>query len=171
GMGILSGNPQDEPLHYGEVFSTWTYLSTNNGLINGYRSFINHTGDEDLKNLIDEAIQAMQDENHQLEELLRSNGVGLPPAPPDRPAARLDDIPVGARFNDPEISATISMDVAKGLVTCSQIIGQSIREDVALMFSQFHMAKVQFGGKMLKLNKNKGWLIPPPLHSDRPIKE
>lgn len=22
-MGILSGNPKDEPLHYGEVFSIW----------------------------------------------------------------------------------------------------------------------------------------------------
>lgn len=170
-MGILSGNPQDEPLHYGEVFSTWTYLSTNYGLIDGYRAFINHAGDEDLKKLIDEAIQAMQNVNHQLEELLKANGVGLPPAPPDRPSAKLDEIPVGARFTDPQISATISLDAAKGLVACSQVIGASIREDIALMFSQFHIAKVQFGGKMLKLNKNKGWLIPPPLHSDRPVKE
>ena len=25
-MGILSGNPQNEPLHYGEVFDIWSYL-------------------------------------------------------------------------------------------------------------------------------------------------
>jgi hypothetical protein len=24
-MGILSGNPKEEPLHYGEVFSAWNY--------------------------------------------------------------------------------------------------------------------------------------------------
>lgn len=30
-MGILSGNPKDEPMHYGEVFATWTNLFTNNG--------------------------------------------------------------------------------------------------------------------------------------------
>jgi hypothetical protein len=170
-MGILNGNPQDEPLHYGEVFGTWTHLSTNNGLIAGYQSFLNHAGDEDLKKLIQEAIQGMKDENHQLEELLKANGVGLPPAPPERPVARLEDIPVGARFSDPEISAAISMDVAKGLVACSQVIGQSIREDIGMMYGQFHLNKAQFGAKMLKLNKNKGWLIPPPLHVDRPEKE
>lgn len=38
-MGILSGNPQDEPMHYGELISTWTHLLTNNGLIAGYQSF------------------------------------------------------------------------------------------------------------------------------------
>jgi len=25
-MGILGGNPKDEPLHYGEVFSVWSSL-------------------------------------------------------------------------------------------------------------------------------------------------
>jgi len=163
-MGILSGNPQDEPMHYGEVFGTWTHLLTNNGLIAGYQSYINHTGDQDLKKLIEEAIQGMKNENHQLQELLKTNGIGLPPATPDRPNANLEDIPVGARFTDPEISASVSKDVAVALVACSQIMGQCIREDIAMMYGQFHLAKAQFGLKMLKLNKEKGWLIPPPLH-------
>jgi hypothetical protein len=163
-MGILSGNPQDEPMHYGEVFGTWTHLLANNGLIAGYQSYINHTGDQDLKKLIEEAIQGMKNENQQLQELLKTNGIGLPPAPPDRPNANLEDIPVGARFTDPEISASMSKDVAAALVTCSQIMGQCIREDIAMMYGQFHLAKAQFGLKMLKLNKEKGWLVPPPLH-------
>ena len=36
-MGILSGNPQDEPMHYGEVYGAWTHLSVNNGLIDRKR--------------------------------------------------------------------------------------------------------------------------------------
>ncbi|MBT2734513.1 DUF3231 family protein [Bacillus sp. ISL-7] len=163
-MGILSGNPQDEPMHYGEVFGTWTYLLTNNGLIAAYQSYINHAGDQDLKKLIEEAIQGMKNENQQLQELLKANGIGLPPAPPDRPNVNLEDIPVGARFTDPEISAAVSSNVAAGLVACSQLIGQCIREDIAMMYGQFHLAKAQFGAKMLKLNKENGWLIPPPLH-------
>jgi Protein of unknown function (DUF3231) len=162
-MGILSGNPQDEPMHYGEIFGTWTNLLTNNGMIAGYQVYINHTGDQDLKKLIEEAIQGLKNENKQIEELLKANGIGLPPAPPDRPVAKLEDIPVGARYSDPEISASVSKDVAAGLVACSQVIGQSIREDIAMMYGQFHLAKAQFGAKMLKLNKEKGWLIPPPL--------
>ncbi|MDQ0178315.1 hypothetical protein J2S08_004219 [Bacillus chungangensis] len=170
-MGILSGNPQDEPMHYGEVFGTWTYLAVNKGCLVTYQTFVNHAGDNDLKNLLEEAIQGIKTENQQIEELLKANGIALPPTPPERPVANLEDIPTGARFGDPEISAALSMDVAKSLIACSTIMGQSIREDIGAMFGQFHLSKAQFGVKVLRLNKEKGWLVPPPLHLDTPNKE
>ncbi|MGG3927819.1 DUF3231 family protein [Metabacillus fastidiosus] len=163
-MGILSGNPTDEPMHYGEVFSTWSFLLTAKGLVAGYQTHLNHTGDEDLYKLLEEAINGGQQEIKQIETLLKENGVGLPPTPPERPKACLEDIPIGARFQDPEIAAALSMDIAQGLVACSAIIGQSIREDIAMMFGQFHVQKAALGAKVLRLNKEKGWLIPPPLH-------
>ena len=43
----------------------------------------------------------------------------------------LIDIPVGARFQDPEVAAKLTADTAAGLVACSTIMGQSIREDIA----------------------------------------
>ena len=105
-----------------------------------------------------------------LEKILKTNGVGLPPAPPERPVARIEDIPPGAKFNDPEISVALSVDLAAGLVACSQAMGTSTREDIALMYGQFHAAKALLGAKLLRLNKNKGWLVPPPLHVDYPEK-
>ncbi|MEK4091701.1 MULTISPECIES: DUF3231 family protein [Viridibacillus] len=167
-MGILTGNPQKEPLHYGEVFTIWTSLAANNGLIAGYQTFFNHTGDKDLSKIIEECIQMMKEANKQLEKLLKVNGIALPPAPPERPNARIEAIPAGARFNDPEISAALSMDTAQGLVACSQAMGTCTREDVALMYGQFHLAKAQIGAKLLRLNKEKGWLVLPPLHVDYP---
>lgn len=163
-MGILSGNPTDEPMHYGEVFSTWSYLLAAKGAIAGYQTQLNHAGDEDLKKLLEEAIQGGQHEVKQIETLLKANGIGLPPTPPERPDACEDDIPVGARFLDPEIAAMLSANTAAGLVACSTIMGQSIREDIAMMFGQFHVQKAAFGAKVLRLNKEKGWLVPPPLH-------
>lgn len=163
-MGILSRNPKQEPLHYGEIFAMWSHVLSNNGLIAAYQTLLNHTGDEDLAKLLEEALAGAEEENKQLKTILKSNGVGLPPAPPERPDARRDDIPMGARFNDPEISAKLSADVAAGLVACSTAMGLSTREDIAFMYGQFHMTKAQLGGKLLRLNKNKGWLVPPPLH-------
>lgn len=163
-MGILSGNPIDEPMHYGEVFGTWTFLLTTKGLIAGYQTHLNHAGDEDLKKLLVEAIEGCQQEIKQIETLLKANGVGLPPSLPERPDACLTDIPVGARFTDPEIAAMLGANIAAGLVSCSTMIGQSIREDIAGMFGQFHMQKATLGAKVLRLNKEKGWLVPPPLH-------
>ena len=166
-MGILSGNPTDEPMHYGEVFGTWSFLLTAKGTVAGYQTHLNHAGDEDLQRLLEEAIQGGQQEIEQLETLLKENGIGLPPSPPERPKANLNDIPTGARFQDPEIAASLSMNTAAGLVACSQIMGQSIREDIAMMFGQFHAQKAVLGAKVLRLNKDKGWLIPPPLHFNK----
>ena len=163
-MGILSGNPKDEPLHYGEVFGIWTNLAIDYGMIAGYQTFYNHTGDEDLRKIIEDLVQVTRDEVKQLEKILKSNGIGLPPAPPERPVAKIEDIPPGAKFNDPEISAALSADIAAGLMSCSQAMGMSTREDIALMYGQFHMNKAQLGAKLLRLNKSKGWLVPPPLH-------
>ncbi len=163
-MGILSGNPTDEPMHYGEVYSIWTAVNTMKGMVAGHQTFLNHAGDEDLRKLIEEAIQQGNQEIQELEALLKANGVGLPPTPPDRPTASLEDIPTGARVQDPEIAAAMSIGVAAGLVAASQVMGQSIREDIAMMFGQIHTKKAAFGAKLLRLNKEKGWLVPPPLH-------
>ncbi|WP_226037624.1 DUF3231 family protein [Aquibacillus saliphilus] len=163
-MGILSGNPTNEPMHYGEVFGVWSFLMTAKASIAACQTKLNHAGDEDLKKLIQEAIQQCQQEVKQIEVLLKENGVGLPPTPPERTNACLEDIPTGARFQDPEIAAALSIATAAGLVACSQIIGQSIREDIAMMFGQFHTQEATLGAKLLRLNKEKGWLVPPPLH-------
>jgi hypothetical protein len=164
-MGILSGNPKEEPMHYGEVFGVWSYLLTAKGLLAGYQTLLNHAGDEDLKSFIQDSIEnVLKPEIQETENLLKENGIALPPSPPERPKACLEDIPAGARFTDPEIAAMLGKDIAEGLVACSTIMGQCIREDIALMYGQFHMKKAQYGAKLLRMNKEKGWLVPPPLN-------
>ncbi|PPA70793.1 DUF3231 family protein [Jeotgalibacillus proteolyticus] len=163
-MGILSGNPKTEPMHYGEVFGAWTYLSTAKAAVAAKQTMLNHAGDRDLQRIIEDAIQLGEKEISQVEELLRENQIGLPPTPPSRPVAKVDEIPVGARFQDIEVCSSIQMGNAAGLIACSQIIGQSIREDVALLFAQFHSEKIALGARILELSKEKGWLVPPPLH-------
>ena len=166
-MGILSGNPKEEPLHYGEVFDIWASHLAGNGMVAGYQTMLNHAGDEDLKKLLSEAIEIIQQQLKQIGELLKENGIALPPAAPEVPKACLEDIPVGARIQDPAIAAILSVDIAAGLVACSQVIGKSIREDVAMMYGQFHIQKAALGAKVLRLNKEKGWIIPPPLHLNK----
>ncbi|MFB4164456.1 DUF3231 family protein [Alteribacillus sp. JSM 102045] len=167
-MGILSGNQQDEPMHYGEVFGLWTYLTGIKGVISAYQTYMNHVGDADLFKLIEDMVDDARREELEIEQVLKENGVGLPPSPPERAYSNPEEIPVGARFNDPEISALIGRDIATGLVACSQIIGESTREDIAMLFGQYHTNKAQAGAKLLRLNKEKGWLVLPPLHMNTP---
>ncbi|WP_153731396.1 DUF3231 family protein [Sporosarcina obsidiansis] len=163
-MGILDGNPKDEPMHYGEITAIWAFMGANNGLVSGYEAFINHAEDADLIELLEEAIKTMKASNKELGKLLKANGITPPPALPERPKANSEEIPAGARFMDPEISAAVSINVGQGLVSCSMAMGQCLREDIAAMFAKYHMEKVAFGAKLLSLNKSKGWIIPPPLH-------
>src|SRR4051812_3180085 len=88
-VGILSGNPKDEPMHYGEVSAVWTASLSAKGLAAGYSTLLNHAGDEDLKRLVEEAITIAQAEATALDQVLKENGVGLPPAPPERPKANI----------------------------------------------------------------------------------
>lgn len=165
-MGILSGQPKEEPLHYGEVYGIWNYYLGAKSMLAGYQVLLNHTGDDDLKNFIGNVINdGIRREVKELEYIMKENGVALPPVPPERPEACLEEIPAGARINDPEIANSVAKDIAAGLVACSTMIGQCIREDLAAMFEQFHTKKAQFGYTILKMNKEKGWLVPPPLHT------
>lgn len=44
-MGILSGNPKDEPLHYGEVYDIWQFSMAAKGCISGYTAMGYHAGE------------------------------------------------------------------------------------------------------------------------------
>ncbi len=163
-MGVMDGNPKKEPMHYGEVIGVWAFIGSNNGLISGYEAFASHAGDDELIKLLHEAIKMMQAENKELEKTLKKNGIVPPPSLPGRPKVKTDEIPAGAKFMDPEISAAVSLNVGQGLVSCSEVMGQCIREDIAMMFEKYHSERALFGFKLLRLNKEKGWVIPPPLH-------
>ncbi|WP_088102440.1 DUF3231 family protein [Halalkalibacter urbisdiaboli] len=167
-MGILSGDQKQQPMHYGEVFSAWTFLQSANGMISGYQTFQNHAGDGDLDKLLQNCIDQLRTEIQEVETLLKENGVALPSAPPERPKAQVESIPAGARFTDPEIAAAVSRDLAQGLTACSMAMGQCTREDIAMMYGQFHVQKAQLAASTLRLNKEKGWLIVPPLHQGTP---
>jgi len=161
-LGILSGNPKNEPLHYGEVFQLWSFSVAAKGAISSYQTFLNHAGDPDLKKQIEEMIKHAKEVEQDCDKLLLENEITPSPAQPDKPPANLADIPAGARFSDLEIAAAITLDNSMGLVAFSQAMSTCIREDVAALFAKHHAVKAAQGLKILRMNKEKGWLIPPP---------
>lgn len=166
-MGILSGNPQDEPLHYGEVFGLWSALSVAKFGLDSYQVYINHTGDEELKGFLKQVIEtSIKPSIKELEEVLLHNDIAVPPTPAERPDADLEQIPVGARFQDAQIAYMVGADIAAGVVACSQGVSQSIREDIGLLFGSMGAKKAKDGAALLLMMKDKGWLVPPPLHHE-----
>ncbi|MGN7359439.1 DUF3231 family protein [Paenibacillus sp. SAF-054] len=167
-MGILSGNPKDNPMHYGEIFGVWTASVAAKGALSCYQAYLNHAGDKELKKILGDLIDQAKLEMKELDTLLTDNGITPAPALPERPEVKLEDIPAGARFTDPEIAAKVAADTSLGLVACSQMMGQSIREDIGALFAKYHATMAAIGLRILQMNKEKGWLIPPPLQIKRP---
>jgi spore coat protein CotF len=169
-MGVLGGNPQQEPLHCGEVFDIYSFLAVAQAGVAAYQVFINHTGDDDLRSFLQDKVENLiRPQIQELSEILKLNGIALPPAPPERPNADVESIPAGARINDAEIAVNVAKDISLGLVACSQAIGKATREDIAMMFGKFHMEIAQYGAKLLRMMKKKGWLVPPPLFANTMI--
>ena len=100
-MGILSGNPQKEPMHYGEVYGVYMQLAAAKAALDGYQVYANHVGDKDLKEFIkDVIITTIKPAIKEMEELLLANDIVVPPTPAERPEVDIEQIPVGARFQD-----------------------------------------------------------------------
>ncbi|WP_166242270.1 DUF3231 family protein [Paenibacillus turpanensis] len=167
-MGILGGNPKNEPLNYGEVSSLWSMSMMAKGLFSCYQAWSYHAGDKDVKAMLKDLMEQSKLESKECDELLLDNGITPAPALPERPEAKWEDIPVGARFMDPEIAMFLAHDTAVGLTACSQAIAMSTREDVGALFAKYHATKAVFAARILRLNKEKGWLVPPPLQIERP---
>lgn len=171
-MGILSGNPQKEPMHYGEVYGIFTQLSVAKAALDGYQVYCNHTGDKDLKAFIKDVINSsIKPSIKELEQLLIENDVAVPPTPAERPEVDIEQIPVGARFQDAQVAYAIARDIATGITAMSGLISQCIREDIALMLTQQSAKALKNGAALLQIMKEKGWLIPPPLHMETKNKE
>ncbi|WP_044642817.1 DUF3231 family protein [Risungbinella massiliensis] len=161
-MGVFTGNPKNQPIHLGEAFDLYSALVVAQGTIAGYQLYYNHTGDNDLRDFLQDIIRIKRDYVKQLQEPLKANGILLPPAPAERSNVDLDMIPAGARLTDPEIAIAVQTDITAALVATSQAMGKAIREDLAMMYNKMHQQAVMDGARLLELMKQKNWVVPLP---------
>lgn len=161
---MLKKQTQEEPLHSGEIYHLWTYLYDAKAVLVTTQVFINHTGDHDLKTFLEDLYEScLKQEEQQVEAIIKEAGIRLPPAPPDRPNVEVEDIPAGARFHDAEISLLVQKELSAGRILCSYIIGICLHEDIRSMFSDFQAQKEEYEQNLLKITKEKGWLVTPPI--------
>ena len=161
----MGNSEEQQPFHSGEVYHLWSYLHETKENLVTIQVLRNHTEDEDLKLLLDDVMEnSYQDEEQQVETILKESGIRLPPAPPDRPNVELQDIPAGARFNDSEIARLIQKELTAGMQLCSYMMGISSQEDIASLFEEFHSLKAEHEWKLVKIIKEKGWYVSPPIN-------
>lgn len=156
---------KEEALHAGEIYHLWSYLKQakfNNVFL---QILINHTENETFKNFIEEIFEnVFESEEQQVEIILKELGIRLPQAPPDRPHVAVEDIPAGARFNDPEIAHLLENELSNGKLLCSLLISTCTKDYLEDLFHQAISLRVEYKNKLHQLTKKNGWFISPPVH-------
>ncbi|MGB8953938.1 MAG: DUF3231 family protein [Tumebacillaceae bacterium] len=152
------------PLHVGEVMMLWTALTLFQEALAGYIVASNTTTDPQLKHALKNAVEGAKSDIRIVKDFLLREGVPLPPTSEPKPESNPDMVPLGVKLTDHEIANAISAKVAACISMCGTSIAQSVRTDVALIFLQFQVQLIKFGGPLREMMKKRGWLIIPPYY-------
>jgi hypothetical protein len=153
------------PLHTGEVMNIWTFYSFVGEAKQSSVMALNHTSDNELSHALEDVIYHLEDKQlMKLKEFMKTNGIPLPDISADKSISDPNDVPLGAKMTDKEIANALILKISSGMIFCSRGISESVRDDVGLMFTEFHTQKVVYGLKVKKLMEKRGWLLVPPYY-------
>ncbi|MGZ4105840.1 MAG: DUF3231 family protein, partial [Tumebacillaceae bacterium] len=134
-------NEPKSPLHVGEVMSLWTMLAIFQEAYCYYEASLNTTTDDQLKHLLQEAIEGANADIKLLKNFMIKEGVPIPPASEPKPKSDPNDIPLGVKLTDYEIANSLSAKIATSVTFTASSMAQCVRNDVSILFFriQIHM--------------------------------
>jgi hypothetical protein len=161
-MKTLIDDEPKPPLNTVEVSDCWLYLAFLENAVGPSQIALNTTTDEELSSALHEELNLIEMQLKELKQFMINEGVPLPTASVQKPKCESNEIPPGAKHTDQEIANELSLKIATATVSCASIAAQSIRNDVALMFTRFLGQKLTYGSNLKTLMRNRGWILIPP---------
>lgn len=153
------------PPHIGEAFNAWTYYVSAQECRVLSVMMLNHTNDSELKETLEHFIaDLLASQISQLSDLLRNEGIDMPPGTGDKPKANHQQIPPGAKMTDMEIANMLIVKVNGLLLFCFMGLFSGLRDDIAAMFYKFQGQVMVQSYSLKKLMQKRGWLIVPPFY-------
>ncbi|MCI3920401.1 DUF3231 family protein [Paenibacillus sp. TRM 82003] len=163
-LKTLTDDEPKHPLHVGEVMSLWFYLTALEEMLNVEAVGKNTTVDDELKELLKEALEICNSQAARIKNFMISEGIPLPPLSEQKPESEPNAIPLGAKFTDDEIANMISIKVAGAVVQCATGMAQSIRNDVGMLWGGLMTEYIPFGTKLKTKMRYRGWIKVPPYY-------
>jgi hypothetical protein len=158
----LSHDEPKSPLHVGEVMDCWTYLIILQEAIDFAKVGINTTMDDEVRNMLREAIDMCESQVARLKDFMRNEGIPLPSLSPPKPKSEPDAVPLGVKMADGELANSIALKVSGAVLSATAAATKSIRRDVAMMWVQFQSEQMTFGGTLKAMMRRRGWIKIPP---------
>lgn len=158
---------EKKPLHTGEVFNLWTYLTGAQSMMHIESVYANLTEDEALREkLIDLAENIHRPIIEEITHFLSKEGIPLPEPVMVKPHTRIDlySLPDSVRPSDREIANTMIFGLVEAIQFAGRAVTESVRADIGYMFTKYFLMKSSFSVTVKPLMEERGWLKVPPYY-------
>ncbi|MEN2769077.1 DUF3231 family protein [Ornithinibacillus xuwenensis] len=157
-------NEPKNPLHVGEVMGCWMYLALMDEATIYIQIGLNSTNDDEVKELLTQSLKQCEDQGKRFKELMKTEGISLPPTSEQRPNSDPNAVPLGTKLTDDEIMNGLGLKTAAAVVQCATAASQAIRSDVGALFTHCMLEKMKFGSTLKKAMRKRGWIKVPPYY-------
>lgn len=161
---IDNTNEPHTPLHVIEVGDCWRYIALMEEFIRYEEIGLNTTADDEVKEMLTDIIKLCEEQVKELSQFLKEEGVPLPDVTSAKPKSEPQEIPLGVKLTDDEITNGVAFKLVTCLNACAKAQGDAIRNDIGLLWTRFYTEWVAFGATLKTLMRKRGWLKVPPYY-------
>ncbi|MFB4169395.1 DUF3231 family protein [Virgibacillus sp. JSM 102003] len=152
------------PLHIVEAGDCWTYLTMMEEYIRYEESGLNTTTDDEVKEMLKDVIQLCETQVKKLSKFMKDEGIPLPDVTSSKPKSEPNEIPLGVKLTDDEITNGIAFKLVTCMQACAKGQADAVRGDIGMIWLGFYSEWATFGSTLKTLMRKRGWLKVPPYY-------
>ncbi|MFZ4453905.1 DUF3231 family protein [Salibacterium aidingense] len=159
-----NANETKGPLHVIEVGDCWKYITLVEEFIRYEESGLNTTTDDEVREMLTDIIKLCESHVKKLSKFMKEEGLPLPDVTSSKPNSEPNEIPLGVKLTDDEITNGVAFKLVTSLQACAKGQADAIRNDIGMIWLEFYMDWVTIGANLKTLMKKRGWLKVPPYY-------
>jgi hypothetical protein len=152
------------PLHVIEVGDLWKYHTMIEEFIRYEEIGLNTTIDDEVKEMLNDVNQSCKKQTKRISSFMLEEGIPLPDVTSPKPKSNSNDIPLGVKMTDDEISNGIAFKMVLLMQHCAKGQADAIRNDTGMLWLEFYSEWVFLGNTLKSLMRKRGWLKVPPYY-------
>ncbi|WP_456274638.1 DUF3231 family protein [Bacillus sp. AK031] len=161
---IDNANEPKQPLHIVEAGDCWKYVTLMEEFIRYEEVGLNTTTDDEVKEMLTDVVHLCESQVGKLSGFMKKEGIPLPDVTSAKPESMPNNIPLGVKLTDDEITNGIAFKLVTCMQACAKGQADSVRGDIGLMWFGFYSEWSNFGQTLKTLMRKRGWLKVPPYY-------
>ncbi|MBM6617002.1 DUF3231 family protein [Bacillus suaedaesalsae] len=157
-------NEPKTPLHIIEVGDCWKYVTLIEEFIRYEEIGLNTTTDDEVRELLIDIVKVCESQLQKLTQFMKEEGILLPDVTSSKPESVPNEIPLGVKLTDDEITNGIAFKLVTAMIACAKGQSDAIRTDIGVIWYEFYTEWVSFGQTLKILMRKRGWIKVPPYY-------